>query len=308
MRALKIVYKEGERIFLGKPVEIMVPAKDALKYRMASFHFEEKYTTGEFRIKGKVIKGILIGFDEYEMERFERRYTSGKTGIRGWREKRNFYSYKEVVRERDEIVIYSRKKEEYLFRKAEKLFLFGWNKEDSGIIPVICGVVPFHSTEKNSYIYYSGGNEKIAYMEQVGSIDKIPSAIFRSLKRYKEIPFFDFHRSRRFMENLYEILPFPPYEVIAAVKLLPPERVKRAKEEKLPESLQDIFILKAFLMTFNPLPVMELSAGKLKTLSSYLHGDVLDPDVSTESPDDEYRTLFDSCAEYLLLCKPKWPI
>jgi hypothetical protein len=320
MKCLKVIYKH-KSIFIGKPEEFSIEAKEVLKNGLMPLEFSEEFI-GTFKISGKIIKGIPLGETSEEVLNFEKRYEIKTENVRHYRRKKRkkmrYSKYFDVSYEKflkyNGFSFYSFNGDMYIIKKdAEFINLFKWIEEKGKITPKVCGFFKKRYSEK-FYFYYSGSSEdgKSKLLKIEKDFENIPSSLLKIInKEYGYVGIEHFNRGYdEKKEELIDFLPFPPYEIIGAVKLLPPKEVLLAKKEKPPEKIfNDIYILKTFLFSEKPVPVIELNKGQLKGFIECVQMDIFDPKIISEEDEIEveYNKYWNLSNGYVLLCKPKWP-
>lgn len=316
MKLLKIVYanKIGqEEIFIASIVNINVPISRAIELGICSFDDLEK-NVRSFRIGEKLIKGILICRNIEAINEFIQAHLMEKdNNIRHFRS-----SLIEFHIDPYDVNFVEIGKNIYACPKSGLIIFYGWDIKGSKVQPVLCGRINKSRYDGDSRIifYYSGYDQKsdMVYIRLVKSPKELPKHILNALKLYGVSAYSS--ERYRFAGNDNAILqisfghflPFPTYEAIYAVKTFPPKIVENSKELDLPDFLNDVFVVKPFLFTSEPINILELKPGQLKKFASFLHGEVFDPSIRTENPQNEYISLFKNSCGYFLICKPKWPL
>jgi len=316
MKAVKLLYKE-EGIYLGKPCDVPVPAEVVLQYGIGPLSCTDEHVK-KFNVKGEIIEGILLGENEEYAEEFQRKHEVDE--IKFYRKMRNMKrgkrfrtsSYHDYISE-SSYYEYKYNGEIYIVAKGiEFIPLWKWIEKDGKILPQLCGKASeeYYTDEGKNYFYYSGYSREEKFLKFDNDIPPIAKT-FATNYGYMGYKDRDYRYSRFHWKekNIFtcDPLPFPPYHIIGAVKLLPWERIMNKKENKLPKVLSDIYILKPILLFDEPAAVISLSEDKLKEFASHIQGDIFDPDSITEFPEKEYRAVFEISHEYILLCQPKWP-
>lgn len=316
MRLLRIVYANKiaeQEVFLAIPVDINIPISEAIELGVCSFS-DLKKNIRDFRLGKKVIKGTLICRNEEIANEFARDHlVKKKDKIHNFRSSSvepyidpYYINYVEIG------------ENTYACPKSDLIIFYGWDMKNSKVQPVLCGKINKDRYDGNSYniFYYSGYDQKseMIYIRLAKSPKELPKYILNALKLYGVSAYssgsysFSSRNKYIFQISLAHFLPFPPYEALYAVRALPPSVVENSKELDLPDFLNDVFVVKPFLFTSEPINILELKSGQLKKFASFLHGEVFDPSVRTENPQNEYLSLFNNSCGYFLICKPKWPL
>lgn len=336
MKAIKVVKDlfKTKNVAIGIPVEIYIPPRIVLERGFAPIDLPEEIELGRFKVKGKVLEGIVVGDVEDDVDEFvryhgvpetepdlremfvkrsgrRRKFPRRPLSVSGYDVHRHSY----VPEEHKLLLQYSVKGETYLLKEASNpIFIFKWIEEKGKISPIICGRIPQKNGFRRKeclYLYYSGYKKgKSFFMNFVEDYERLPEKIRNNLNGE-----YGYGESGRYrlgreiiVEPFIDPLPFPPYEVVGALRLQKPEEVEKASEKKISKVLEDIFILKTFLLVEEPINVMEVSAGELKVFAKGIQGDIFDPKVTAEDFMEEYRRLWSSSSGFVLLCKPKWTI
>jgi hypothetical protein len=306
MRALKLLYKE-KNVFIGEQSEVPVPVEVVLKYRLGPLEFPEE-DVKTYKVKGKTIEGIAIGEVPADVEEFERKhliedyssYNKKKyPGSHRWLS-REFYS---SPRGEKNLFLYKYGKHTYIMRQnVENFIIWKWLEEKGKVLPKICG-------RNKEYCFYYAGYSKTLEATILKFDKNIPQPLLSSFDtNYGYCEYEHSYRSTIKTEAFYiDPLPFPPYSVIGAVKLLPPEKVMNKKEKKLPEIFDEIYLLKTLLLVDEPVPVIKISEEQLREFANHLNENIFDPNSIAEFPEEVYSNLWTISNEYVLLCKPKWP-
>jgi len=309
MRALKLLYKE-KNVFIGEQSEVPVPVEMVLKYGLGPLEFPEE-DIKTYKIKGKIIEGVVIGEVPEDVEKFEKKYLMEDYSLYNKKKYpgsprlllRVLYS---TYRDKISLFFYKYEKHTYIMRQdVENFIIWKWFEEKEKVVPKICG-------KNGEYCFYYAGYST-TFDTKILKFDKtIPQSLITSFTTnygYYELINSRFHSSDKRPAGAFYIdpLPFPPYIVIGAVKLLPPERVMNKKEKKLPKIFEDIFLLKTLLLVDEPVPVIKLSEEQLREFANHLNDNIFDPHSIAEFPEEVYSTLWTLSNEYVLLCHPKWP-
>ncbi|MCS7212815.1 MAG: hypothetical protein NZ927_01110 [Candidatus Calescibacterium sp.] len=316
MKLLKIVYadKIGEQeILLASPVNINVPISKAIELGICSFDDLEK-NLENFRIGEKLIKGILICRSEEVINEFIREHLVNKDD----RIHRFRSPFVEFHIDPYYVNFVKIGKNVYACPRTELIIFYGWDIKGSNVQPVLCGRINKSHYNESSHVifYYSGYNQKseMVYIRLAKSPKELPNYIINALKLYGVSAYssgsYSFATRNKYISQIsfVHFLPFPPYEALYAVRAFSPKVVEDSEELDLPDFLNDVFVVKTFLFTSEPINILELRPGQLKRFASFLHGEVFDPSVRTENPQNEYISLFKNSCGYFLICKPKWPL
>jgi len=195
---------------------------------------------------------------------------------------------------------------------------FTWKETEGNIIPRLLGNYRPHSL----YFFYGAYSDESHKMvlRSTDKVEEIPESILEDFGEDADVQLFGSNEewgSRRWhvkkdaesLDECYaDFLPFPPFEVVTAIKLLEPETVARSKPVEVPSYLKHPFFLKTCLIPPEPVPIQQASYSELKAFSQCIQKNLYYPNIKTEDPHQEYRNLFKNSAGYVLLCRPKFPI
>jgi len=311
MKALKVVY-ETKGVYIGKPVDIRVPVDMVLEYGLGPLAAPRRLK--RYRIKDKVIEGIAIGENPERVEEFESKHEI----IRGGVSKRPGRSYFVIGRTKPVTIslspqvspdsglfLFTHRGNSYLLRRNVGLFVvFKWFESNSRITARLCG------KDGDWFFYYLGGSKCTRTLKFTKSVPKELVADFGVDYGYYQFT----DRDYEFRESepgptwsFVDPLPFPPYEVVGALRLFPPEKVVGEKDGTLPKEFQEVFVLRAVLVLDEPVPVISLSPKELLAFANHITGDIFDPSTLAEYPENEYKELWQWCNHFVLLSKPRWP-
>lgn len=195
---------------------------------------------------------------------------------------------------------------------------FTWKEMGGTIIPRLLGNYRYNSLYF-FYGAYSTDSDKMI-LRSTDNADEIPDSILEDFNEDADVQLFgscEEWGSKRWhvkkdtesLDECYaDFLPFPPFEVVAAIRLLEPGIVAKAKPAEVPCYLKHPFFLKTCLIPPEPVPVKEASYSELKAFSQCIQKNLYYPNIKTEDPNQEYWNLFKNSAGYVLLCKPKFPV
>ncbi len=298
IKAFQVHYHNKSFIF-GNFRYINIDPKFVLFKNIAPMHEIDKDDFIPTRItlrigkKKRTFRGFFIAEDEYALQKFL---------IRNGIVKSN--EIREIIGERwlfpfDKPYLVEWHGKTYAFSKERSSgILTGWERRDGFIYPVVVG---WFERRKGGYFYLHRIEAKrnISQFRFISTPLNIPKTIIEPLKEG-----FIFN-SLRYGEDIIDIIPFAPYDVKYALRIYPPRKVIKAKEEPLPKMFEEPFIIKRFLQVPYGVKVIESSPGVVKTFVKHINGNVFTPSCSNPHWDSDYDGLWRMSAGYILLCKPE---
>jgi hypothetical protein len=313
MKALKVIHEAKGKysgVYIGQPCEIAMPAKTVLGYSLGPLTGSIK----RYRVGANIIEGCAVAEDPEKLQEFEAKYqidsVESDLGTRGtsWRRHHKGMVTITLRPSFETLKLFAHRAggNTYLFRGDVEMFLiYKWFDEGGAITATLCG------RYEDRFFYYSGGGPQSKTLKFCARVPDILQSRFDTTYGYWEFHGYDsdFPTVREGMiGTLVDPLPFPPYEVVGALTLLPPEKVVNVPRGTLPETFRDIYLLRSLLVLEYPVPVMTLSPQQLRAFADHVNGDIFDPNTVVEYPKSEYEALWESCDRYVLVCKPIWPL
>ncbi|MCX7830740.1 MAG: hypothetical protein N2445_06750 [Acidobacteria bacterium] len=322
----KIIY-ENDGCYLCKMEKNIIDPKELLKESLFPPQISS-YELLKFSIDGKIIEGCLFAKSLEKYIRFKLDYAlkareeddddsieSNKNFVlrtirfRNERRKYIFENDFEYVIKTDE-----RSGSKYIFLN-DAIAILCWKEEGEFISPLLIG-----KFEDDPYYHFfssiSGDEGKMA-VRRVNGFENIPDSLLSQFSENKDFKILGFDENwneissnaKGNSEDCFDdFVPYPPYEVVCALKLLPPEEISKEKKEELPPLLTSPAVLKTFLIPTNKIPVVKVSAGALRSFSSHILNNLYLPAVETEDPDFEYTTLYNNSMGYAVLARPQFPL
>ena len=327
----KVVF-EKKGAYILQNSEAALDPKILLRKGLCPVPVDSNYIDS-FDIDGNVIRGYLMAKNEETYIAFKKKYQVdeesecsgprlkklrryGRIAARRNRFNGPQYADEEILEPgHRELITDSETGEKRLFER-DSVVVFGWQEDGRSITPVFvakndAGDIPF-------YYYGSSGEGGKAVLRNVPELEMVPGGFLERMTAESSCAVLgSASRSLRDRgdkettskcDGFTDFLPYPPYEILGAFKLLPPDIVRHACPETLPPVLGKHCFLKTFLIPPSGVPVIDASAGVLRSLSTCTQKNLFIPGVKTEDPDLEYRNLYTASAGYVLLCLPKWPI
>lgn len=257
-----------------------------------SVHFPRKIT---LRIgkKKRTFRGFFIAEDEYALERCLIRNRIMKSReIREVVESSWLFSY-------DNPYFVEWRGKTYAFSKEHMCgILSGWERRDGCVYPVVAG---WFEKRRGNYFYLHriDATKRIAHFRFLSTPQNIPKTVIRPLSDG-----FIFN-TISYDEEQTSIIPFAPYDVKYALRIYPPTKVIRAKEEPLPKIFNEPFIIKRFLVIPEGIKVIETSPGVVRAFVHNINGNIYMPSCPNPHWDSDYENFWRGSAGYILLCKPE---
>ncbi|MEM3396866.1 MAG: hypothetical protein QW620_06675 [Thermoplasmata archaeon] len=332
MEAMKVVFSDGN-VDLCVPAIVDVPADTVLRkglYPFSNSITQRICSIGIFKINDKIIEGFPVSSSARELFDFWIKYSvNGKAPSQLYHylhddDLLDSYPIPKSIVDCERIVV---KDETYLFLHAGIGVVYSWEEKNGTLQPVMCGMV--NIDEEKIYFYYSGYTKENAILRTTDKVEKIPRGIMESLKkRYgycgiqkgDDCSNFETRRRRYGLHiirekyasmrqggDLVDVNPYPPYQIVHAIKLLPPEDVNEARNPVVPPNFTENYLVRTFLYTADPIPFSVLSADELRGIAKYVHSTFYFYGTQTENPLGEYTEIWENSCGYLLFCKPAWP-
>jgi len=330
IRIAKIIYEKNGAYIARNDMAEVIP-EFILRDSLCPFVVNSD-DTRKFEIDGKVVEGLLIANNERIYESFAKTHQVKDDPIAEKRSSRT--SGSKIVRRRRppwasrgidrftmegsnfKIVHDQTTGEKYLFMQDE-IVIFSWKEENGSIFPI------FAASADHQYYYYGATGESgktvVRTARRVKDIPRSFMARLTSKSRFQVFGtciYYGYYHPRGTRKERIDIpgigyadfLPFPPYEILGALRLIPPKTVEKAKPAELPGLPDRPCFLKTFLLAPSGVPIIKAQAGTLRSLAACTQKNLYMPGVKTEDPSHEYENLYHNSAGYLLLCRPKWPI
>jgi hypothetical protein len=313
MKALRVIYEVKGKysgVYIGQPCEIAVPGEIVLGYSLGPLTGSIK----RYQVGANIIEGCAVAEDSEKLQEFEEKYqidlVESDLGRRGTSWRRHHKGMVTITLgpsfENPKLFAHRAGGNTYLFRGDVEMFLiYKWFEERGAITATLCG------RYQDRFFYYSGGGRQSKTLKFCARVPDTLQSRFGTNYGYWEFHGYDsdFPAIREGRTSTWvDPLPFPPYEVVGALTLLPPEKVVNMPPGTLPETFRDIYLLRSLLVLEDPVPVMTLSPQQLRALADHVNGDIFDPNTVAGYPKSEYEALWKSCDRYVLVCKPKWPL
>jgi len=313
MRGLRVLHKSTDikGVYIGEPVDVWVPARLVLRHGLTPMPFRPNHIR-RFCIDGKTFEGVVIGTDSANVRDFYLRYLADKKRSSLLGEDEPWDPDEANLSSVDILFFYRQGGDTYIFRSdALELYLWEWVENGNKVKQKFVGL-------KDGTYYYLSAIAGDGNAVEVMFSKRIPDFLVDSFGRdygywyssrgIHEFKFKIWSEAYEVTTKFVDPFPFPPYEVVAALELLPPDDVFYATTQELPESFNQVFVLKSLLVVGGDIPVVRLGAGQLRTFASHVSVNIFDPMMVSNHPEMEYSRLWEICSRFVLLCKPKWPL
>lgn len=243
--------------------------------------------------KKRKFRGFFISEDVYAVQRFLLRYGVMKS-MDIHRIISDSYAFSSV----NPYLVEWHGKTYAFVKELSSGILTGWNRSDGIIYPVIAGWIEKRRDKNYFYLHRIDAAKNMVHFRFVNDPKNIPPSIILSLSKG-----FIFNSLR--MDEGVDIIPFPPFEIKYALKLYPPSKILRTKNEPLPDEFNEPYIIRTFLPASKGVRVIDASPGIVRTFVQNINVNVYAPSYSNPYWESDYKELWRRSAGYILLCKPE---
>jgi len=322
---------ESDGCYLCQKDKAKYDPKVLLRNSLFPYPFDDKETM-KFRINGKVVDGFLLAKDEQCYYSFLGKYSldcqkdSDSVKLKPHLDVATIYKFK-LKNKKDphimgenigyEILLDEEDGSKLIFMK-DSIVAFAW-KEDAGTIaPRFLG----KCCDNPLFFFYGSlnGDKSRVVLRSTEALEDVPPSLLADFTEDDDVLLFGSNEewgSHRWLikkdseviDDCYaDFMPFPPFDVIGAIKLLPPEVVAKSTLSELPNEMKHPFFLKTCLIPSASVPILNVGRNELKSFSLHIQRNLYYPNIKTEDPQHEYRNLYKNSAGYVLLCQPKFPV